>query len=95
MLIWILCSIYLLNVIVQCDDFQRCCQVCADRDGRTHRRGLAHVSLIGGELEVWRLVVLIQDLNNEVSIGWERVTVVLLSLKTKVLLSHCQTVSHL
>lgn len=72
--------IYLLDVIVQCNDFQGCGQVCAGRDGGTHRRGLTHVSLIGGELEVRSPVVFIQDLDNEVSKGWEGVTIVLLSL---------------
>lgn len=75
---------YLLDVIVQCDDFQGRGQVCTAGDGCTHRRGLTHVSLIGGELEVRRLVVLIQDLDDEVGIGRKGVTVVLLSLKTRV-----------
>lgn len=75
---------YLLDVIVQCDDFQGRGQVCAAWDGCTHRRGLTHVSLIGGELEERRLVVLIQDLDDEVGVGRKRVTVVLLSLKTRV-----------
>lgn len=86
-LIQILCFIYLLDVIVQCNDFQGSCQICTGWDGRSHRRGLTHVSLIGGELEVWRLVVLIQDLDDEVSIGWEWVTVVLLGLKKSVIVT--------
>lgn len=74
---------YLLDVIVQCDDFQGRGQIRAAWDGCTHRRGLTHVSLIGGELEVRRLVVLIQDLDDEVGVGREGVSVVLLSLKTQ------------
>lgn len=75
---------YLLDVIVQSDDFQGRRQVWAAWDGCTHRRRLTHVSLIGGELEVRRLVVLIQDLDDEVGVGREGVSVVLLSLKTRV-----------
>lgn len=75
---------YLLDVIVQGDDFQGRGQVCAAWDGCAHRRGLTHVSLIGGELEVRRPVVLIQDLDDEVGVGREGVTIVLLSLKTRV-----------
>lgn len=84
---------YLLDVIVQCDDFQGRGQVCAAWDGCTHRWGLTHVSLIGGKLEVRRLVVLIQDLDDEVSVGREGVSVILLSLRTGVLQGCCLAIS--
>lgn len=74
-------SLYLLNVVVQRDDPQRGGEVGAGRDGGAHRRGLAHVSLVGGELEIGSLIVLIQDLDNEVGVGRERVSVVLLGLE--------------
>lgn len=74
-------SLYLLNVVVQSDDPQRGGEVGAGRDGGAHRRGLAHVSLVGGELEIGSLIVLIQDLDNEVSVGREGVSVILLGLE--------------
>lgn len=74
-------SLYLLNVVVQRDDPQRGGEVGAGRDGGAHWRGLAHVSLVGGELEIGSLIVLIQDLDNEVSVGREGVSVVLLGLE--------------
>lgn len=52
-------AVYLLNVIVQCHDSQGVGEVGTRWDSRTHWWGLAHVSLIGGELEIWCLVVLI------------------------------------
>lgn len=72
---------YLLNIVVQRDDPQRGGEVGAGRDGGAHRRGLAHVPLVGGELEIRGLIVLVQDLDNEVGVGRERVPVVLLRLK--------------
>lgn len=74
-------SLYLLNVIIQRDDSQGGGEVGADGDSRTHRGGLAHIALIGGKLEIRSLVVLIQDLNNEVGVGWERMAVVLFGLR--------------
>lgn len=76
-------SLYLLDVVIQSDDFQRGREVGTGGDSRTHRGGLAHVALIGGKLEIRRLVVLIQDLDNKVGKGRKAVTVVLFGLKTK------------
>lgn len=76
---------YLLNVVVQGDDPQGGGEVGSSRDGRAHRRGLAHIPLVGGELEIRGLIVLVQDLDNEVGVGWEGMAVVLLCLKGK----HC------
>lgn len=76
---------YLLNVVVQGDDPQRGGEVGSRRDGGAHRRGLAHVPLVGGELEIRGLIVLVQDLDNEVGVRWQWVAVVLLRLKEE----HC------
>lgn len=76
-----LCLLYLLDVIIQSNDFQRGAEVGAGWDGGTDRGGLAHVALIRDELEIWRLVVLVQDFDDEVSEGRKGVTVVLLSLE--------------
>lgn len=72
---------YLFNVFVQGDYAQGGSEVGAGRDGGAYWGGLADVALVGLELEVWSLVVLIQDINDQFSVCWEWVAVVLLSLK--------------
>lgn len=74
-------AFYLLNVIIQSDDSQGRGEVGTGGDSRSHWGGLTHIALIGGKLEIRCLVVLIQDFDNEVSVGREGVTVVLFSLK--------------
>lgn len=71
---------YLLYVIIQSQDPEGGGEAGIGRDGGADRRRLANVALVGGKLEVRRLVVLIQDVDDEVGVDGEGVTVVLLGL---------------
>lgn len=87
--------LYLLNVIIQSDDSQGGGKVGAGGDGCSHWGRLTHIALIGGKLEIWSLIVLIQNLDNEVSKCRQGVSVVLLGLrkykKNTETVSQCET----
>lgn len=73
---------HLFYVIVQCDDAQRGREVGAPWDGGANRGRLTDEALVRGALEIWCLVVLIQNFNLQVSVCRKRVTVILLGLFT-------------
>jgi len=79
---------YLFNVIVQCYDAQRSREVGAPRDGGANRGWLTDEALVRGPLKIWCLVVLVQNFNQQFSIGRKRVTVILLGLFTNKLNCH-------
>lgn len=73
---------YLFNVIVQCYDAQRSREVGTPWDGGANRGWLTDEALVRGLLKIWCLVVLVQNFNQQFSIGRKRVTVILLGLFT-------------